>query len=142
MNRKTNTLELRKNNTSCQIIIIDDEENIRSAVKLILEDEGFHVIEAEDGVAGLAAIMKSETPSIVLLDILMPRMTGNTVIRELANNPKILQKHAYIVITATLRRIEPDVVKLMKQFNIHAMQKPLEVIKLLSMIQICLEQLY
>ncbi len=141
MNRKTNSLELRKNSARYQVIVIDDEENIRSAVKLILEDEGFQVIEAEDGVSGLATIMRTETPSIVLLDILMPRMTGNTVIRELSHNPALLQKHAYIVITATLRRIEPDVIKLMKQFNIHAMQKPLEVINLLSMIHKCIEQL-
>ena len=57
------------------ILIVDDEEGIRSALAGILEDEGYRTVSAGDGVEALATC-KRELPGLVLLDIWMPRMDG------------------------------------------------------------------
>ena len=49
------------------ILIIEDDEDIRESVKILLENEGFHVIEADNGMDGLHQI--SEDTDLVILDI-------------------------------------------------------------------------
>jgi len=56
------------------ILIIEDDEDIRESVKILLENEGFHVIEADNGMDGLHQI--SEDTDLVILDIMMPEISG------------------------------------------------------------------
>ncbi|MCZ6777841.1 MAG: sigma-54 dependent transcriptional regulator [Acidobacteria bacterium] len=64
------------------VLVIDDEEAIRSSLRMILEYEGLHTLEAADGPSGLETAL-SEEPDLVLLDIKMPRMDGMGVLQEL-----------------------------------------------------------
>ncbi len=57
------------------ILIVDDEESIRSSLSGILEDEGYRTRTAVDGVDALAAVQR-ELPDLVLLDIWMPKLDG------------------------------------------------------------------
>ncbi|MGH7898490.1 MAG: UDP-3-O-acyl-N-acetylglucosamine deacetylase, partial [Candidatus Binatia bacterium] len=63
------------------ILIVDDEEQIRASVRGVLADEGFRVLEAENGRAALATIA-AEKPRLVLLDIWMPEVDGIEFLRE------------------------------------------------------------
>ena len=65
-----------------QILIIDDEENVRAAIVQILESEGHAAIEAADGEKGIQKFR--ETPvDLVITDILMPEKEGLETISEL-----------------------------------------------------------
>jgi len=64
------------------ILVVDDEESIRTSLAGILEDEGFNVIFANDGVQALETVRK-ELPDLVLLDIWMPRMDGLATLEKL-----------------------------------------------------------
>ncbi len=64
------------------ILVVDDETDLREALKTALGYEHFNVITAEDGVAGLA-IALSEKPDLILLDITMPKMDGVSVLKSL-----------------------------------------------------------
>ena len=71
-----------------KILIVDDEQDILDMIKLKLEAEGFDVVEASNGIDGLAAVQK-EKPDLVLLDIMMPELNGYQVCRELKSNEKL-----------------------------------------------------
>ena len=64
------------------ILIVDDEEGIRSALAGILEDEGYRTVSAADGIEALALCMR-ELPGLVLLDIWMPKMDGIETLKRL-----------------------------------------------------------
>jgi two-component system nitrogen regulation response regulator NtrX len=65
-----------------RVLIIDDEEAIRSSLKMIFEYEGYECILAANGPAGLK-IAEREAPDLVLLDIKMPQMDGMEVLKRL-----------------------------------------------------------
>lgn len=64
-----------------KILIIDDERAIRSTLKEILEYENYHVLDADNGIDGLA-IIKKEAIDLVLCDIKMSKMDGMQVLTE------------------------------------------------------------
>jgi two-component system nitrogen regulation response regulator NtrX len=65
-----------------RVLIIDDEEGIRSSLKMILEYEGYDCLLAANGEAGLK-IVEREGPDVVFLDIKMPNMDGMEVLRQI-----------------------------------------------------------
>ena len=58
-----------------RILVVDDSVDIRLALTTILEDAGHEVLEAADG-EGILEVVVSETPDLVLLDVMMPRVNG------------------------------------------------------------------
>ncbi|MBE6835600.1 MAG: response regulator transcription factor [Ruminococcaceae bacterium] len=65
-----------------KVLVIDDDINICELLRLYLEKEGFSVISVNDGEAALTAF-KAEEPDIVLLDIMLPKLDGWQVCREI-----------------------------------------------------------
>jgi DNA-binding response OmpR family regulator len=70
-----------------KIMIVDDELDIRNSVGQFLEISGYEIIEAEDGNDCLNKLQQ-ETPDLVLLDIMMPGMSGWDVAAKIKENPK------------------------------------------------------
>lgn len=65
-----------------KVLVIDDDTNICELLRLYLEKEGFSVISVNDGETALTTF-KSEEPDIVLLDIMLPKLDGWQVCREI-----------------------------------------------------------
>jgi len=57
------------------VLVVDDDPDIREIVSEILEDAGYHVISAANGAEALECL-KTQTPSLILLDLYMPVMDG------------------------------------------------------------------
>lgn len=73
------------------VLVVDDEDSVRSVAKIILEDSGFSVLTAADGQHGVELFREhADDIRVVLLDLTMPRMDGRQALRE-------------------IRRIRPDV---------------------------------
>jgi len=62
-----------------KILIIDDEEKIRTAYRTVLTKEGFEILEARDAAQGILEMFRNEDIDLVLLDIKMPEMNGSRV---------------------------------------------------------------
>ncbi|MBV6715862.1 response regulator transcription factor [Paenibacillus chitinolyticus] len=81
-----------KNEKGASVLIIDDEPEIRDIVQIFLKNEGYEVMEAEDGAAGLELLRKKEF-DLVILDVMMPRLDGIKAciqIRQTRNTPIIM----------------------------------------------------
>ncbi len=77
---------------STKILIVEDEENIAQLLDMYLEKEGFETMVAEDGAKAIS-VFPSFLPDLVLLDIMLPEVSGWTVlekIREWSNTPVIM----------------------------------------------------
>jgi len=86
-------------NNKQKILIVDDSEMNRSILADILEDK-YDIIETEDGVEGVAAIQKYGTEiSVVLLDVVMPRMDGFGVL-DLMNQHHWIDEIPVIMISS------------------------------------------
>ncbi len=69
-----------------RILVVEDEETVRELEKFILEQHGYEVMEARDGLEGLA---KSEfrKPDLILLDLMMPDVSGGRMFDEMQQHP-------------------------------------------------------
>ena len=65
-----------------KILVVDDDPDILDAITMILETQDYQVVTARDGVEGLANL-KAENPDLLILDLLMPKMDGFAVCKEL-----------------------------------------------------------
>jgi len=70
------------------ILAIDDEEDVLEAVKDALQDEGFIVLTASNGVQGLE-IARTHKPDLIILDLMMPQMDGFQVLQRLNFDPNL-----------------------------------------------------
>jgi len=71
-----------------KVLVADDEPNILRSIKLVLEEEGYHVLTAGDGVETLKLAM-DEPIDLIILDIKMPKISGQEVYRRLKEDKKI-----------------------------------------------------
>jgi CheY-like chemotaxis protein len=71
---------------SHKILVIDDSRVIRARVRDMLPKGNFEVIEAKDGIEGIEAI-RSQKPNLIMLDFLLPRMSGFEVFQEIQSSP-------------------------------------------------------
>jgi DNA-binding response OmpR family regulator len=69
------------------VLVIDDEAPIRLLCRVNLEAEGMAVLEAADGPSGLEKA-RSETPDVILLDVMMPGLDGWRVAEELLDDQR------------------------------------------------------
>jgi CheY-like chemotaxis protein len=76
------------------VLVVDDEEPIRTSVAQILRSAGYSVAEAADGQDALD-MLESGSVSVLLLDIRMPRRTGVEVLQALDSPPNVILMSAY-----------------------------------------------
>jgi DNA-binding response OmpR family regulator len=87
-----------------KLLIVDDEHDIVETLKFILESEGFDCLVAYDGEEALS-LAKSESPDLIVLDVMLPKINGYKVCRLLKFDAKY--KHIPILMV-TARTQEED----------------------------------
>lgn len=70
-----------------KILIVDDESDLVETLTFRLEASGYDIVSAHDGQEGLEKA-RSEKPDLILLDVMMPKVNGFQVCRELKNDEK------------------------------------------------------
>lgn len=72
-----------------KILVVDDESRMRKLLRDFLEREGFVVLEAADGVEAMELFYKDKEIALLILDVMMPRMDGWQVCREIRESSKV-----------------------------------------------------
>ncbi|NTW05592.1 MAG: response regulator transcription factor [Peptococcaceae bacterium] len=81
-----------------RILVVDDEQNILELIKYNLEREGYQVILASDGISAVT-IAQREKPDLILLDVMLPKLDGLAVCRELRSS-EVTRKIPIIMLSA------------------------------------------
>ena len=89
---------------SKSVLIVDDEPNIVISLEFLLQQEGYQVEVAHDGQEALDAIER-QPPDLVLLDIMLPRLSGFDVCKRIRTNPD-WSKVRVVMLTAKGREVE------------------------------------
>ena len=84
-----------------KILVVDDDPDILDALAMILETQGYQVVTARDGIEGLANL-KAEKPDLMILDLMMPKMDGWAVCKEL-QDPRWSKFKVPILILTSVR---------------------------------------
>jgi DNA-binding response OmpR family regulator len=118
-----------------KILIIDDDVMVRASIVHILEDGGYEVLIAEDGVRGMA-LFRSEHPDLVVTDIIMPEQEGIQTINEIRSakpDAKI------IAISGSGRFCSADFLGMARRLGAaDAIEKPFDPDELLRRVNACL----
>jgi CheY-like chemotaxis protein len=116
--------ETEPNRSPASILVIDDDPDVRGFIVATLEEQGYRVREASDGREGLAQV-KREAPDLVILDFIMPGLSGAEVAnRILGQTPDlpILFVSGYSE-TEAVKRVAPQAPLLAKPFRADALDK-------------------
>ncbi|MEM0994150.1 MAG: response regulator [Bacteroidota bacterium] len=70
-----------------KVLLVDDEPNILVPLEFLMKQQGYQVEKAQNGIAALDK-MKKDVPNIVILDVMMPGMTGFEVAKQIRAQPK------------------------------------------------------
>jgi len=85
-----------------RILVVDDDPDILEALTMILQSQGYQVVTARDGIEGLASL-RAEKPDLMILDLLMPKMDGFAVCKELQDPRWLKYRDVPIVILTSVR---------------------------------------
>ena len=80
----------RAPNTASTVLLVEDSDDVRAVVKLLLESSGFTVVSACDGVAALDLLARGQHADLVLSDVVMPRLGGVELLIELRRQQRRL----------------------------------------------------
>jgi len=117
-----------------KILIVEDEPNMVAGLRDNFEFEGYEVITAPDGVAGLERAL-SESPDLVILDVMMPRMSGLDVCKQLKS-----KKSSIPIIMLTARGQEVDKVVGLELGADDYVTKPFSIRELLARVKAVLRR--
>lgn len=112
-------------------MVIDDESQIRRMLRVALGSEGYEVIEAENGEAGLVAVVRHQ-PQLVILDLGLPDMDGHQVLRDMRSWSSVP------TIVLSVRDQDKEKVEALDSGAQDYITKPFSVIELLARIRVCL----
>ncbi len=108
------------------VLVVDDDPDIRDTLREILEAEGHAVITAPHGRAALSVLRKGLRPSLILLDLMMPGMSGWELLALLREDPALADLPVAVLSAAGGRAGPPGAT--------HFLRKPIELDALLDLV--------
>lgn len=116
------------------VLVVDDDLDIRDTVCLLLADAGYEAVGCPSGREAIATLRASQRAMIVLLDLLMPDVSGMDVLEAVRLEPQLAARHAYILMTADSRVQLDSNPELFRFLNVDLIHKPFDVDDILAII--------
>jgi CheY-like chemotaxis protein len=127
--------------TDDQVLVIDDDADIRQVLREALEDAGYEVLEAPNGAVGLRLLAGTDEALVALVDYRMPQMDGYTLLRAVTDGGAALRRHAYVLVTANRAHLPPAFKHLLASYHIPVVDKPFDLDLMLTMVEAARDQL-
>lgn len=89
----------RPKNRVIKILVVDDSRTVVHALRTVLEQDGYHVMEAYDGMTAIE-LARAHQPDIILMDVIMPGLNGFQATRKIRKDPST-RSIPIIIISAT-----------------------------------------
>jgi CheY-like chemotaxis protein len=117
------------------VLVVDDEESIREAMRLALDMEGHTVVTAATGPECVQLLQETPHPFVVLLDYFMPDMTGMDVLDTLLHQERTdITRHCFILMSASVQRLPLDLRQFLDRYQIPVLDKPFDVDTLFDLV--------
>lgn len=100
------------------VLVVEDEADIRDTLEEFLLDEGYEVRTAPNGAAALQVLAEPELPCVVLLDLIMPVLSGNEVIAHMKASQRLAQV-PIVITTSDPSRAPLGIPLLRKPMSLH-----------------------
>jgi CheY-like chemotaxis protein len=113
-----------------RILVADDEPEVVDLVRMVLEWEGYEVVQAADGAQALERA-DSDLPDLILLDVRMPKMSGLVVLEELQKDPLTA---GIPVIMLSVVTTYPEVRTALQRGSVAYLPKPFELTELARLV--------
>jgi CheY-like chemotaxis protein len=127
--------------SAAPVLVVDDDEDIRETLRVLLEDAQYPVAEAASSAQALDYLRAASSPHVVLLDFLMPGENAGTLLRALQHDAT-LRRHRYILIPASpVTTFSKEDQRLIAKLCTEVVQKPFEVDNLLRAVDDAAAQL-
>jgi len=112
-------VEGMRSQKSAKILVIDDDKSVTDLLQVILESEGCAVVKAHNGKDGLA-LAEKEKPDLIILDLVMPELSGFNVAYQLKHNPAT---YTIPVMIMTSMEIDDETKEQLEGFVVSLMRK-------------------
>jgi CheY-like chemotaxis protein len=110
------------------ILVVDDDHNVREMLCTVLSAEGFHAVEASDGLDALQHLRRSGPPALILVDLMMPRMNGEGLIGAI-HRDRSLGRIPIVIISGQQQLGDPGLLQRVDA----CLNKPIELDELLAL---------
>jgi CheY-like chemotaxis protein len=124
---------VRRAATTDPILVADGDELLRRTLRILFEEEGYAVLEAADGRQALELLRTSPQPLVVVLDQIMPALSGEEVLYAVAKDRHLRRRHAFVLLSAAphlSRRLR--LMRLLTQLAVQRIAKPFDIDVLLD----------
>ena len=115
-----------------RVLVVDDDEGIRETIRFALEDVGYAVAEAADGLTALQRLRAGKERMVVVLDLMMPGLDGAGVLGAVAADARLSSQYAFVLMTANTRTLTLAFATLLQNLSIPVLAKPFDVDVLLN----------
>lgn len=115
-----------------RVLIVDDDEGIRETIRFALEDVGYSVTEATDGLDALKLLRAGKERMVVLLDFMMPGLDGAGLLGAVAADARLAADYAFVLITANTKTLTLAFATLLQSLSVPVITKPFDIDVLLS----------
>lgn len=116
------------------ILLIEDDSDVRSETAAFLEDQGFAVMPASTGTDALLILKHIDPPDLIVMDLMLPFMSGWDVSAELAKDER-LARVPVIIFSGVVDRKEAALLRVQPE---NCIKKPVHPDKLLAAVRRCL----
>lgn len=117
-----------------RVLIVDDDPNIRRLLIAVLQRHQYETLSASNGLEALAE-MRASKPDLVIIDLVMPLMSGWDVLRERAGDPSLLRIPILVISASNIQNTSADI---LADHVCRVIAKPFDLDNVLATVERCL----